>query len=38
VVSAFERTAMGLDLTRLRRVARALSLPLPELSTRTPTR
>jgi transcriptional regulator with XRE-family HTH domain len=31
VVSAFERTAMGLDLTRLRRMARALSLPLPEL-------
>jgi transcriptional regulator with XRE-family HTH domain len=31
VVSAFERTAMGLDLTRLRRLARALGLPLPEL-------
>ena len=31
VVSAFERTAMGLDLTRLRRIARALGLPLPEL-------
>jgi transcriptional regulator with XRE-family HTH domain len=31
VVSAFERTAMGMDLTRLRWPARALGLPLPEL-------
>lgn len=31
VISAFERTAIGLDLTRLRRIARALGLPLSEL-------